>query len=595
MRNKLGMPSFCHVISHKLIVLASCATNIEVHLPRLQLFAFCSYSSSHQPPSIMALLDLSNELLISIAEHLTSEKDISAFARCNRHIYSVAISHLYRFNILHSRCSALIWAAEKGFASVARGFFPDNSFPKPSKITIEKALFVAARRGDKGITKLLLENGATANGSLLNNTKLPLTSAAASGHLPVVRLLVEHGAEIGRLDRYGWCAMSHAAFQGRLEVVKFLSVDEEAVSRRVKKDRCTVLHLAVEGGHIEVVKFLVERGANLAAIDVEGRTPLVCAIKDGPSSLRLVENLLSYEITLGIATDRDLALTKAVETRNADIVKLLLENGADVNHKGKDGLTPLISAMISRCPLNIIKMLFTHGADISAADGFQQTPLYWAAYTERIDYVWLLLEKGADRTECRKDGRTPLHAAALAGFLEAVKLLLGDGMNPKEAPNDASASGPEHSANFDVVDREGRTPLMLAVIHSYNDRYVKVVSLLLERGADPNGSSEGYKGKPLLYIASKKGEAKIMKLLIDHGANIDVRSKKGSTPLHVATKRRRMKAVKILLQEGANIDAKNDDGMTALDLAMENGDSRIFTLLHVHNRDLKRSEDRSDH
>jgi cytohesin len=136
---------------------------------------------------------------------------------------------------------------------------------------------------------------------------------------------------------------------------------------------------------------------------------------------------------------------------------------------------------------------------------------------------------------------------------------------------------------------------MLAVIHSYNDRYVKVVSLLLERGADPNGSSEGYKGKPLLYIASKKGEAKIMKLLIDHGANIDVRSKKGSTPLHVATKRRRMKAVKILLQEGANIDAKNDDGMTALDLAMENGDSRIFTLLHVHNRDLKRSEDRSDH
>lgn len=589
------MPSFCHVIPHRLIVLASCATNFEVHLPRLQLFAFRSYSSYHQPPSIMALVDLPNELLISIVEHLTSEKDVSAFAQCSRRMYTVAMCHLYRLNILHSRCSALIWAARKGFDSVARGFFPDKSFPKPSKIAIEKALLAAAGRGDKGITKLLLENGANANGSLLNNTKLPLTSAAASGHLPVVRLLVDYGAEFGRLDRSGWCAMSHAAFRGRLEVVRFLSVDEEAVSRRINNDGCTVLHLAADGGHIDVVKFLVERGADLAAIDMEGRTPLVCAIKHDLSSLRLVETLLSYEITLGIATDRDLALTKAVETRNADIIKLLLENGADVNHKGKDGLTPLISSMVSRCPLNIIETLFTHGADFSAADGFQQTPLYWAAYSERIDYLRLLLEKGADRTECRKDGGTPLHAAALAGFLEAMKLLLGDEMNPKKAPNDASASGPENSANFDIVDREGCTPLMLAVIHSHNDKYVKIVSLLLERGADPNGSSEGYKGRPLLYIASKKGAAGIMKLLIDHGATIDVRSKKGSTPLHVATKWRRKKAVKLLLQEGANIDAKNDEGMTALDLAMENGDSRISTLLHVHNRDLKRSEDRSDH
>ena len=183
----------------------------------------------------------------------------------------------------------------------------------------------------------------------------------------------------------------------------------------------------------------------------------------------------------------------------------------------------------------------------------------------QIDNVRLLLEKGADKTVCDEDGGIPLHMAARNGHLEAVELLLVD--------------------DIDAVEKGGVTPLMTAVIskslckEKTSNGHAKVVGFLLEKGADPNGEIEGYKGEPPLHVASRNGDVEMVKLLIEHGATVDRSSNDELTPLHVAATLGKKEVVEILLQGGAKVNEENRDGITALDLASCHGNAEVVALL----------------
>jgi ankyrin repeat protein len=103
------------------------------------------------------------------------------------------------------------------------------------------------------------------------------------------------------------------------------------------------------------------------------------------------------------------------------------------------------------------------------------------------------------------------------------------------------------------------------IIRAVNNNNVEKVSILLNKGVEPNvNDKDGYS---LLVIAISNDNLEIVKKLVDKGANIDEISINGNTPLMIASYQRKTEIVKYLLEKGANKNVKNDYGMTALGVA----------------------------
>ena len=157
-------------------------------------------------------------------------------------------------------------------------------------------------------------------------------------------------------------------------------------------------------------------------------------------------------------------------------VRLLLEHGADVNARAKNGSTPLHIASTFGAP-EVARVLLEHGADVNARDADGRTPLYSRLYwivtgsaiqprAGSVEVARLLLERGADVNARTNDGSTPLHAASSRVELAAVRLLL------------------EHGADVEAEDDSGRTPFQVAGERCVGDTGDEVIELLLEYKAE---------------------------------------------------------------------------------------------------------------
>ncbi|RDW85731.1 hypothetical protein BP5796_04056 [Coleophoma crateriformis] len=303
----------------------------------------------------------------------------------------------------------------------------------------------------------------------------------------LLRLLRNGVVDASTRDDHGDTLLSQAAERGN-EVIFALLLETDQFETDLKDiGRWKPLHLASEDGHINIVKLLVEKGADINAADMNGRT----------------------------------LLYRASENGHIDVVKLLLEKGADVNATDKNGWTPLCTASQHR-HIDVVKLLLEMGADVNAADENGRTPLYWVSFRGHVNIIKLLLEKEADINTADKRGFTPLHRASQDGKADVVKLLL------------------EKEADVSVADKSRWTPLHRA---SENGQ-IDIVKLLLNKGADVNAADEN--GTTPLYWASFRGHVDIVKLLLERGADVNVADKTGWAPLHWASKNGHVDVVKLL-------------------------------------------------
>ncbi|KAL9130677.1 MAG: hypothetical protein Q9217_001204 [Psora testacea] len=150
-----------------------------------------------------------------------------------------------------------------------------------------------ATSNDMEWTKLCLSRGANPNKNLVEEHKSVLAAVAEGASVEMAVLLIEHGAQVK-----GSGAIVMAAEEGKLDMVKLLlnkgaDIDEIGIEHptdpRFKEDMGGALHRAVEGGHERVVKFLIENGADVNLKDVMGRTPL--ALAQGKKNAAIVELL----------------------------------------------------------------------------------------------------------------------------------------------------------------------------------------------------------------------------------------------------------------------------------------------------------------
>lgn len=244
-------------------------------------------------------------------------------------------------------------------------------------------------------------------------------------------------------------------------------------------------------------------------------------IRVSAKGLLVVALVLAMLFGLAVAGDRTSLDEELVETAaKGDLprVKGLLDLGTSVNARDRMGKTALIRAARGR-HADVVKVLLDKGADIDAkwpteslpGMAYGWPPLIWAANAGCIDVVNVLLKRGADVNARSLDMTTPVMAAAWNGHTKVVKLLLDKGADP----NDGLRHG--MPANW---------------VWACGERCAETVRLLLDRGGDVNTKTRS--GEPVLIWAISIGNAGIVKALLDNGADANTRSRYGRTALQIA-------------------------------------------------------------
>ncbi|KAL5505205.1 hypothetical protein EMCRGX_G006605 [Ephydatia muelleri] len=276
---------------------------------------------------------------------------------------------------------------------------------------------------------------------------------------------------------------------------------------------CTALMRASKAGHMEFVKELLDKGAEVNIQDKDGWTALMRASKAG--QLECVKVLLDKGAEVNMQSWwRETALMMASKEGHMECVKVLLDQGADVNIQDKDGWTALMRASKAG-QLECVKVLLDKGAEVNMQSGWRETALMMASKEGHMECVKVLLDQGADVNIQDKEGSTALMRASNAGHMECFKILL-------------------------------------------------------DKGADVNIQNDS-KGKTALMMALEARHMECVKMLVDKGAKINLQSGSGDTALHLAVRANKVKekdqisCVRTLLfHPGIDVNLKNNQGRTAI-------------------------------
>lgn len=470
------------------------------------------------------------------------------------------------------------------------------------------ALHWAVQRDNLEITNLLLTAGANAKAATRFNIS-PLYFACTNGDAAIVERLLSAGADPNSTAEEGQTALMTAALNGKVEAVKALLVHGAAVDAQEPYKGQTALMWAASEGNAQAAEILIEFGAGVRAKSKAGFTPLLFAVRNG--HIEAAKTLLDHGANVNDATaDGTTALNMAVVNAYFELATVLLDRGADPNapdargsalhtvawlrKPGSDGAAgvggtakgpPIPQGNVTA--LELAAALLKHGANPNVRISWKEkrfdkeggtvvnppsidlgrhllsyvgaTPFYIAAQNGDAELMRLLAQNGADPKIGTKFGITPLMVAAGLGYwegespgpytgcpeaerLEAVKLAL-------ELGNNINAH-----ADFGDFEMTG-DPQYTLLYYPLN------MDQLKDKGVgDPRWS-----GSTALHGAVVSGQASIVQFLIDHGAQVDAKTKLGWTPLMLAdgvffaNAKKEFPAAAVILKK-----ALQDRGLTAV-------------------------------
>ena len=230
--------------------------------------------------------------------------------------------------------------------------------------------------------------------------------------------------------------LNKAAFTGNFDQVKQLinagsNVNAKGNVLEKGDDNLTALMWAVIGNNSEIIQYLINAGADINASEINGYTALHISITD--------------KIPYKAPYSRDFDIVFPNNEKKASTVKLLLSLGADVNARTKSMVTTALMHASGGTALmhasgrgysDIVKLLIESGADVNIQDNRGYTALMSASYKGHREVAKLLIESGADVNAQDNDGVTVLMYASKAGLTEVVRLLIEKGADVDAKDNE---------------------------------------------------------------------------------------------------------------------------------------------------------------
>jgi len=371
-----------------------------------------------------------------------------------------------------------LWlAATNGSASVTKLLLKAGADPKATLPHGETALMAAARTGEPETIKLLLEAGSDPNAKETSQGETALMWAAAENHPEAIRALIRGGADpnahgkgldlapmkwmqVGMVDtllpRGGFTAIMYAARQDAKDAIRALA-ESGADLNTQDADGATALQFAIINQHYDAAALLLEKGANPNVSDNTGMTSVYAALdmisfrsdigRPARPSLDKLNAMDVFRLTLKHGGDPNAqlrkaiigrhhgfgdntlgagatALMRAVKANDLDVMRTLLDAGANPSLGMANGSNPLMLVAATRVGtapgsadkvIAMLRLLAEHGVDLNAANPRGDTALHTAARSGSNAIVRALAELGADLNIKDAAGKTALDAVTEPG------------------------------------------------------------------------------------------------------------------------------------------------------------------------------------
>ncbi len=281
------------------------------------------------------------------------------------------------------------------------------------------------------------------------------------------------------------------------------------------------------------------------------------------------------------------SLTNAIRQNDVDAVRRALSSGRAELTVDDTGTTLLMYAALVGNP-EIIRLLVDHGAQVNASNRSGATALMWAV--SRAENVKALLARGADANARARNGWSALIAATRYGKVDAMKILLAAGADTSSAQIRRelfAASFFSKNPNVrEVLSGAGvvatSSDEITGTVLDWTRHDVATLSKLLTFGVPPNEElSMPTVSLPTFFMAARDGQIDAMRAFVDKGVDPAQKGARGWTPLMFAASAQgaNIGSLKFLLNHGADINAIDDDGRTALDWALTRGETDVAAFL----------------
>lgn len=304
---------------------------------------------------------------------------------------------------------------------------------------------LAANKDNPGAAAVLLAAGANARYRRSAGDSTALELAVDRRNVAVVRTMLQSDINPQAPKTYRYTALHTAAAGNEVDAIRVIIEAGEDIHVLDGRGR-TPLHIASEENNAEAVKALCGLGANENKLSVEGRAPLHCCSRP-PGCLRAVVALLDAGADANLRQSTSLEfspLDMAASLGDVDMVRTLLEHGADATATDSSGITALHHAACKN-KIGAMHLLIAAGAELNASDVDGQTPLHHACENLKVEAADVLLGLGARVNAPDILGETPLHRAARAS-------------NEDSAARIAEVLLMRWDADETAVDARGRTP-----------------------------------------------------------------------------------------------------------------------------------------